>query len=183
MEDVGAILLDMMGTYYGERPIVRERTFREPVTDALGEPVIDPLTGQLQLREVTRRVSERFDFSQFKRLWFNVRCDVGATTYFSEIAMVQTLDNLRREGTLDVISYLERLPDKLVPKKSELIERLKERAAAMTEAEEDRPDGGSAAPAMGGELDAYRRVQNLPQNLQQRFDSLPKTAQRALLRL
>ena len=36
---------------------------------------------------------------------------------------------------------------------------------------------------MGGELDGYRRVQNLPQNLQQRFDTLPKAAQRALLKL
>ena len=110
VEDIGAILLDMMGTYYGERPIVRERTFREPVTDALGAPQLDPITGQMALREVTRRVAETFDFTQFKHLWFNVRSDVGATTYFSEIAMVQTLDNLRREGTLDVISYLERLP-------------------------------------------------------------------------
>ena len=183
VEDVGAILLDMMGTYYGTRPIVRSRTFREPVTDELGNPVLDPLTGQLQLREVTRRVSERFDFSQFKRLWFNVRCDVGATTYFSEIAMVQTLDNLRREGTLDVISYLERLPDKLIPRKGELIEQLRARADEAARLGQEETQDSDHAYAMGGELDAYRRVQNLPQNLQQRFDSLPKTAQRALLRL
>ncbi len=181
VEDVGAILLDMMGTYYGERPIVRERTFREPVTDALGAPQLDPLTGQMALREVTRRVAETFDFTQFKHLWFNVRSDVGATTYFSEIAMVQTLDNLRREGTLDVISYLERLPDKLVPKKAELIETLRQRAAETPEQAEK--DDAQAAHTMGAELDPMRRVQQLPQNLQNRFDSLPKTAQRALLNI
>ena len=168
VEDVGAILLDMMGAYYGTRPIVRTRRFREPL--------------QMKLREVSRRVSETFDFSQFRRLWFNVRCDVGATTYFSEIAMVQTLDNLRREGMLDVISYLERLPDKLVPKKAELIDSLRERLAAEAEAapEEQNQEG---APSVGGELDPMRRIQNLPQNLQERFDRLPKTAQRALLNL
>lgn len=182
VEDIGAILLDMMGTYYGARPIVRERTFREPVTDDSGSPVLDPVTGQMQLREAQRRVSESFDFSQFKRLWLNVRCNVGATTYFSEIAMVQTLDNLRREGTLDVISYLERLPDKLVPKKAELIESLRERLAAQS-LQAEAEDMEEAAHAMGGELDAYKRVQNLPANLQQRFDSLPKTAQRALLNI
>ena len=181
VEDMGAILLDMMGTYYGERPMLRERTFREPALDELGNPVLDPVTGQMQLREVRRRVSEQFDFGQFKRLWFNVRCDVGATTYFSEIAMVQTLDNLRREGTLDVISYLERLPDKLIPKKAELMESLRARAADQAEAQETAE--GESAHAMGGELDGYRRVQNLPQNLQQRFDTLPKAAQRALLKL
>ena len=182
VEDIGAILLDMMGAYYGTRPIVRTRRFREPVLGDDGAPVIDPITGQMRVREVSRRVSESFDFSQFRRLWFNVRCDVGATTYFSEIAMVQTLDNLRREGMLDVISYLERLPDKLVPKKNELIDSLRERLAAEAEAapEEQKTDG---APSIGGELDPMRRIQNLPQNLQERFDRLPKTAQRALLNL
>lgn len=182
VEDVGAILLDMMGTYYGTRPIVRTRRFREPLLGDDGAPMIDPVTGQMKVREVSRRVSETFDFSQFRRLWFNVRCDVGATTYFSEIAMVQTLDNLRREGMLDVISYLERLPDKLVPKKAELIDSLRERLAAEAEAapEEHNQEG---APSVGGELDPMRRIQNLPQNLQERFDRLPKTAQRALLNL
>ena len=33
LEDVGAILLDMMGACYGLRPMVCERSFREPVTD------------------------------------------------------------------------------------------------------------------------------------------------------
>lgn len=182
VEDVGAILLDMMGAYYGTRPIVRTRRFREPVLGDDGAPMLDPVTGQMKVREVSRRVSESFDFSQFRRLWFNVRCDVGATTYFSEIAMVQTLDNLRREGMLDVISYLERLPDKLVPKKAELIDSLRERLAAEAEAapEEQSKEG---APSVGGELDPMRRIQNLPQNLQERFDRLPKTAQRALLNL
>ncbi len=182
VEDIGAILLDMMGAYYGTRPIVRTRRFREPVLGDDGAPVLDLVTGQMRVREVSRRVSETFDFSQFRRLWFNVRCDVGATTYFSEIAMVQTLDNLRREGMLDVISYLERLPDKLVPKKNELIDSLRERLAAEAEAapEEQKTDG---APSIGGELDPMRRIQNLPQNLQERFDRLPKTAQRALLNL
>ena len=182
VEDVGAILLDMMGAYYGTRPIVRTRRFREPLLGDDGAPMLDPVTGQMKVREVSRRVSEPFDFSQFRRLWFNVRCDVGATTYFSEIAMVQTLDNLRREGMLDVISYLERLPDKLVPKKAELIDSLRERLAAEAEAapEEQSQEG---APSVGGELDPMRRIQNLPQNLQERFDRLPKTAQRALLSL
>ena len=106
IEDIGAILLDMMGTYYGKRPLVRDREFDEPVMGAGGTPMIDQTTGQMITQKVTRRVAEDFDFSQFKHLWFNVRANVGATTYFSEIAMVQTLDNLRRDGTLDVILSL-----------------------------------------------------------------------------
>ena len=42
--------------------------------------------------------------------------------------MTQTLDNLRSAGVLDVIQYLERVPDKLIPKKGELIDELKKAA-------------------------------------------------------
>ena len=105
IEDVGAILLDMMGTYYGKRPLVRERTF-EDISESNGAPMIDPTTGQMMTQTTARRVVEEFDFTQLKRLWFNIRAEVGATTYYSEIAMVQTLDNLRRDGTLDIIAYL-----------------------------------------------------------------------------
>ena len=41
VEDVGAILLDMMGTYYGKRPLVRDREFEEPVLDETGMPQLD----------------------------------------------------------------------------------------------------------------------------------------------
>lgn len=180
VEDVGAILLDMMGTYYGKRPLVRDREFEEPVLDESGAPQLDPITGRIVTQLVTRRVAEDFDFTQFKHLYLNVKTDVGATTYFSEIAMVQTLDNLRREGTLDVIAYLERIPEKLVPKKAELIQELKEH---MRRQPAEEGEFTPSAHTMGAELDAAKRLQKLPQNLQQRFDSLPKMAQNALLRL
>ena len=128
MEDIGAILLDMMGTYYGERPIVKDRDFEEPVGKPGETPQIDPFTGTLSTQKVTRRVIQTFDFTQLKHLWLNVRVNVGATTYFSEIAMVQTLDNLRRDGVLDMIQYLERVPDRLVPQREKLIDDLKAKA-------------------------------------------------------
>ena len=128
IEDIGAILLDMMGTYYGRRPIVRDRTFDEPVVDEVtGGIRIDPETGRMETKRVVRTVTETFDFDQFKHLFLNVRADVGAATYFSEIAMVQTLDNLRSNGTLEILDYLERIPDKLIPRKAELIEQVKNR--------------------------------------------------------
>lgn len=110
MEDIGAILLDMMGTYYGRRPIVRESG------------------------------PEEFDFTVFKQLWLNISADVGAATAYSEIAMVQTLDKLRRDGTLDIIQYLERMPDKLIARKQELI------AALRTQQPNQQPTGGNPNP-------------------------------------
>ena len=125
VEDIGLILLDMMAAYYGERAILTKRRFRETVTDSFGNPLLDEATGQMKTQERERTVVERFDFTVFRDLWLRVATDVGAGTYFSEIAQTQTLDNLRREGVLDMIAYLERLPEHLLPRKGELIEELK----------------------------------------------------------
>jgi len=192
VEDIGAILLDMMGTYYGKRPVVRDRTFSEPVIDpATNQPKVNAVTGQMDVKTVTRRVSEPFDFSQFKHLWLNVRADVGATTQFSEIAMVQTLDNLRTNGTLEIVQYLERIPDKLIPRKQELIEEIKtkmglmaEQQAAMNEQAAAGAAAGAAAaaqlPTAGGKLSQKNAIAAMPENVQEEYGKLPNRARGAI---
>ena len=199
-EDIAAILLDMMGTYYGQRPLVRDRTMEEPVLGPDGAPQIDPMTGTMMMKTVSHRVMEEFDFSILKKLWLNISIDAGATTYYSEIAMVQTLDNLRRDGTLDIISYLERIPEKLIPRKAELIEDLKNRALeqqaqGMPDPNMPAPGGEKNAPsasrigsipsgslpAMGGKLDTDKAVSTMPHSIQAKFNNLPRSAQKALV--
>ena len=200
VEDIGAILLDMMGTYYGKRPIVREKAVEEPVLGADGQQLIDPITGQPAYTKVSRRVLEEFDFSIFKHLWLNVSVDVGATTYYSEIAMVQTLDNLRRDGTLSIIDYLERMPDKLITRKQELIESLKKRMGEVSAAAGNTSSTADAVPlphegkvvksgggedgayGFGSELDAAKKIAQLPTSMRARYNDLPKVAQRALIK-
>ena len=200
IENIGAILLDMMGTYYGKRPIVRERTFEDPAMSAGQVPMIDPTTGQMMTQSVTKRVVEEWDFSQLKRLWFNIRADVGATTYYSEIAMVQTLDNLRRDGTLEIIDYLERIPDKLIPRKQDLIEAIKKRTAEVAQQTAAMQMGqgmgpmepqmsqtppaelqNAGFPALGGAFSAEKVIGQMPTSIQQRYADLPKSAQKALV--
>ena len=192
VEDIGAILLDFMGTYYGKRPVVMEQEFKEPVMNG-SVPVIDPMTGQMATQTFVRKVVKEFDFSQFKHLWLNLRVDVGATTYYSEIAMTQTLDNLRHDGTLDVIQYLERIPDKLIPKKQELIDELKGRIAegkqANAAAGAALPEPGSplqgpnsgGAPAVGGQLSRDKAFAGLPASAQAAFEGLPNIAEKTVL--
>ncbi|MBQ3372979.1 MAG: hypothetical protein IJG40_07600, partial [Oscillospiraceae bacterium] len=188
VEDIGAILLDMMGTYYHKRPIVREKEVEEPVLGADGQQLIDPVNGKPAFTKVNRRVVEEFDFSIFKHLWLNVSVDVGATTYYSEIAMVQTLDNLRRDGTLSIIEYLERMPDKLITRKQELIDSLKKQAEKPVSVSEsggivNKSGGGEdGAYVIGSELDAAKKIAQLPTSMQARYNDLPKTAQRALIK-
>jgi hypothetical protein len=101
IEDIGRILFDMMGTYYGLRPIVMDRQGQKKV--------------------------EMFDFSVFKDMWLDVKADVGEASYWSEISALQTLDNLLASGHLDIIEYLKRVPDEYIPQKQELISILEER--------------------------------------------------------
>ena len=198
LEDIGAILLDMIGTYYGERPMVRDREFTEPVMDPnTGKPMLNPMTGTMMTNKVVRRVMVNYDFRKFKNLWFNVRVNAGATTYYSEIAMVQTLDNLRRDGTLEVIDYLERIPDKLVPRKAELIQSLRMRMAQQVADPSAALTGGGVAPGsvamggggeqvnptVGGPLSDDKALANLPIGMQNKYATLPESAQRSLRQL
>lgn len=94
-EDCGRIILDMMSTNYGIRPVVVEQD--------------------------GNRYVEEFNFDELKNMWLNVKADVGASSYFSEIASLQTLDNLLSNGLIEFVDYLKRVPDEIIPNKQELI--------------------------------------------------------------
>ena len=100
-EDCGRIILDMMATNYGIRPVVIE--------------------------EDGNRYVEEFNFDELKNMWLNIKADVGAASYFSEIASVTTLDNLLSNGLIEFVDYLERIPDEIIPNKQELINDLHSR--------------------------------------------------------
>jgi hypothetical protein len=67
--------------------------------------------------------------------------------------MVQTLDNLRKDGTLDVIDYLERLPDKLLPRRQELIDKLREAMGIQ-----DQQAAAAQAPPQQGPVGANNPI-------------------------
>jgi len=99
IEDIGIILLDMMGTYYGLRPIVLDRD------------------GQ--------RTLEMFDFTQLKDIYLNVKVDVGTTNVWSDQARKKAIENLFVMGKIDIIQYLERMDDRDIPNRQGLIEDIK----------------------------------------------------------
>lgn len=164
VEDIGRILLDMMGTYYGERPVVRHAEE--------SEPVIDPQTGLASSIVNNNTVVEMYDFSKLKNFWLNVRADVGPSTYWSRIAIVQTLDNLKQAGVIDVLDYLERIPDEYVPKKSELVAKLKRQLEAqqqqVPELNPDSPDNPLPQTAA------------MPSGMQDEYETLGEPTKRAL---
>ena len=61
-----------------------------------------------------------------------IKLDVGASAYWSEIASMQTLDNLLKLGQIDLVDYLERIPDGYVAKRQELLSKYKLRLEQQT---------------------------------------------------
>ncbi|MBQ9346684.1 MAG: hypothetical protein IJT94_04990, partial [Oscillibacter sp.] len=181
VEDIAHILLDFMGTYYGRRPVIVEKEFREFEESAGGVAAIDPMTGLLAMNTVRKSVIEEYDFSVCKSLWLKLRVDVGATSYFSQIALIQTLDNLRKEGALDLVQYLERVPDQFIPRKEELIEALKKSAQA------ELPTGGTGispgvGTAQGGEIAPDKAVSGVPDGVTAALNRIPQKLDNLALR-
>lgn len=150
IEDIGEILLDMMGSKYGVRPL--------PITVTV--PKIDPVSGVPQLdpmgqpMEETQKQIVAYDFNRLKDIWLNVKADVGESSYWSEVATDQTLSNMLQGGMIDVIQYLERLPSDRIPDKDKLIQELKVKqqqmqAQAMMQAQA-QAQGNEGPPKPGG---------------------------------
>lgn len=183
VEDIGRILLDMMGTYYGKRPVVR--------TIEQTEEIIDPSTGQPTVQVKKGKVVEMYDFNKLKNLWLNVRADVGASTYWSRIAVVQTLDNLKVTGVLDVLDYLERMPDEYIPRKEELLAKLRQQASLAEQQQQVPPElleqagiQNANAPAFDASMEPNDAavVASMPDNIQQLYNNLGTRQQKTLQR-
>ena len=101
VEDIGLIWLDFMFAYYDDMRLI--------------PTVADGKQGY-----------ERIAFSKLKQRLINCRVDVGASSYWSEINSINTLDSLLKLGKITTVQYLERLPNGLISDKEKLIEELKE---------------------------------------------------------
>ena len=68
---------------------------------------------------------DKLPLSRYKHCIFDCRVEAGTASYWSEIASLNTLDALLQAGKITLEQYLERIPDKLIPKKAELLEDIK----------------------------------------------------------
>lgn len=140
IEDLARIFLDFMGEFYGTRYVDR------PINDQ--ERNLAMIAKQVNpYQEIPEEVPEEFDFSQIKEHPVIIKVDVGASTYYSEIASIQTLENLLMQNQITVVQFLERLPDDYVPQRMALISELKNQQAQMAAAPTPAPGGD-----MGGEM-------------------------------
>lgn len=132
IEDLFRIYLEFMGEYYG----VRNVDFPTPqnIADAYA------MVGEKPPAEIP----QPFDFKMLKEHPMTLKLDVGASSYYSEIASMQTLDNLLMGGHITISQYLERIPDGYIPGRRALISEI-----SQMQAQQPMP---TATPAEGGEL-------------------------------
>ena len=102
IEDLGRIYMEFMSEYYGNRFV------EVPGPNGQGKVIVP------------------FDFSILKEIPFTVELDVGASSYWSEIASMQTLDNLLMQGKISTVEYLKRIPAGQITDRETLIAVLEE---------------------------------------------------------
>ena len=141
VEDLGRIYVEFMAFYYGKRTV-----------DVPAEAVMD--TELLQFAGVSQnqKMQMEFDFSALQDVPMFLKLDVGASAYWSEIASMQTLDNLLKLGLIDIVDYLERIPDGYISKRQELLSKHKMRMATpmMGAPTEEIAATGEEIPIEGG---------------------------------
>lgn len=114
VEDLGRIYIDFMREYYGKRLVERDIP-RDANVQMLSFIGMQP--GDSMIVE--------FDFDRLKNAHFTMKLDVGASSYWSEMASMSTLDNLLQQNKISLVDYLERVPDGYIMKRQELLEKLK----------------------------------------------------------
>ena len=112
LEDAGRIWIDIMSVRYGTRMV--------EVSMDMDEAGEQPLDMNIPAQTFTKP----FDFSILKKIPLTIEQEVGASSYWSEMAAMQTLDNLLMNKLITLKQYIERLPEGYINKKQELLAEL-----------------------------------------------------------
>lgn len=123
IEDLGRIYIAFMAANYGVRPV-----------DVPAEAAIGAETAQFAGATASTMQID-FDFANVRECPMSIGLDVGASSYWSEIASMQTLENLLQLGLISTADFLERIPDGYIAKRQELLDKYKmQEAAAVSQA-------------------------------------------------
>lgn len=144
IEDLGRIYLDFMAAYYGKRKV--QMSMPDVGADILAFAGKDPEELETVL----------FDYGLLNEMPMALKLDVGASSYWSEMASVQTLDNLLMQDKITIEEYLERIPDGYIPKRQELIASRKQAAQQQMMQPEEQSTGGT--PETGALVDLGQKT-------------------------
>lgn len=93
-----------------------------------------------------------FDFSTLSDSNYNMKVEIGQSSYWSELTQIQTADNLLAKGIIpDAITYLESIPDKFIKNKAKIVKLLRATAKQQEMAQAQNAVQGGAAQIMQGQ--------------------------------
>lgn len=148
VEDLGRIYIEFMKNFYGNRFV----------------DVENPQTGE---KDVVL-----FDFAELKDYPMSIKLDVGGSSYWSEIATMQTMDNLLMQGKIDTVEYLKRIPAGMITDKESLIDALRRGQQQIPLDQNGQPEGG-VLPQQGKEVAGGSGYHELQRKINQTGD-VPK---------
>lgn len=155
LEDLGRIYIEFMAAYYGTRPV------DIPAAVAVGDEIAQFANANVGMMQ------QEFDFAQLEDCPMTIGLDVGASSYWSEVASMQTLENLLQLGLITVADFLERIPDGYVAKRQELLDKYKQKEmaalmpAVAPESDEDvlaQDDMATEIPETSGNSELQREI-------------------------
>ena len=155
LEDLGRIYIEFMAAYYGTRPV------DIPAAVAVGDEIAQFANANVGMMQ------QEFDFAQLEDCPMTIGLDVGASSYWSEVASMQTLENLLQLGLITVADFLERIPDGYVAKRQELLDKYKQKEMAalmpdaVPESDEDvlaQDDTATEIPETSGNSELQREI-------------------------
>jgi hypothetical protein len=129
LEDAGRIWIDIMSVRYGTRMVEMSMDMDEAGSQPLG------------MNLPVQTFTQPFDFSTLREIPLTIEQEVGASSYWSEMASMQTLDNLLMNKLITKKQYIERLPNGYVNKKQELLADFAAEESAIAMAEQ--PNAGT----------------------------------------
>jgi len=122
IEELHRIALEFIGAYYGKRFVEAELEPREEEALQFAAPML-----QQQGIDIPESKPIEYDFSQIKDHEIIVTLEAGASTYYSEVAAVTTLQNFLNLGVIDIVDVLKRIPDNYIPDRLGLISDINKR--------------------------------------------------------
>jgi hypothetical protein len=130
--------------------------------------------------------TEVFNSTPYQDILLRCKVDIGPSSYWSEVASMQTLDALLKDQKIDMIQYLERVPNGIIPRKQELIEGIKaqmqqQQQQAQAQAEQQQIVSEQQAQIQAQEQEAGSQVKQLQyEKMAQFVESLPQDMQAEL---
>lgn len=134
---------------------------------------------KLAYKEKNKVVTGEFDGSQYKDAGWNIKIDVGPSTYWSEMACVETLSNLYDKGKLTDQQYFERLPEGYIMDKQGIIEDLKKQAQQQAQIMEQQQQQKANTLTEQDYEQMAEYLEAQPPEIQMMVKSLPPEQQEA----